>query len=94
MLLKLNNGEVTIKVRLCADGRKQRNWLSKEDNPLPTVYTEDTLISCMMNAMEVQDVATSDVQGAFLQNGYYKVDIHINMEGEMSTILEEIDPYY
>ena len=65
MLLKLNNRKVTIKLRFCADGIKHINWLSKEDNSSPTVYTEDTMISCMIDAMEGQYVATSDIPGAF-----------------------------
>ena len=39
------------------------------------------MVSCMIGAMEGWDVATSE-------------DIHINMEGKMVTLLEEIDPDY
>ena len=81
MLLKLNNDEVKIKVRGCADVRTQRNWLSKEDTSLPTVSIDGLMISYIIESMEGQDVATSDIPGASLQPEYNKRDIHINMEG-------------
>ena len=52
------------------------------------------MISCIIDMMEVQDVYTSDIPGAFQQTYYGKGDIHINMEGTMVTILEEIYPDY
>ena len=44
--------------------------------------------------MEGREVANADIPGAFLQTDYDKGDIHIRLEGEMVTILEEIDPEY
>ena len=60
----------------------------------PTVSTEDLMLSCMIDAMEVWDVATSYIPGALLQTDYDKVDIHIKLEGAMVTLLEETDPDY
>ena len=54
--------------------------------------TEGLMISCMIDAMEGREVATSDIPWAFLQTDYYKGDIHIKMEGYMVTLLEEIYP--
>ena len=48
----------------------------------------------MIDAMEGQEVATSDIPGAFLQTDYDKGDIHIKLEGAMVTLLEEIDLEY
>ena len=48
----------------------------------------------MIEAIEVHYVATSDTPGDFLQNDYYKGDIHINMEGAMVPLIEEIKPAY
>ena len=48
----------------------------------------------MIDTMEVRDVATADIPGAFLQTNYEWVDININTEGSMETLLEEIDPAY
>ena len=48
----------------------------------------------MIDAMEGQEVATSDIPGAFLQTDYDTGDIHIKLEGAMVTLLEYIDPEY
>ena len=48
----------------------------------------------MIDTTEFWDVATADIPGAFIQTDYKKRDIYINMEGEMVTLLEEIDPAY
>ena len=48
----------------------------------------------MIDAMEGQEVATADIPGAFLQTDYDKKDIHIKLEGDMVTLLQEIDPEY
>ena len=90
--MKLKSDEVIIKGRGCADGRKQQDLISKEDKLSPTVSTEGLMLSCMIEAMEGQEVATADIPGAFLQNDYEKGDIHIKLEGVMVTLLEETDP--
>ena len=48
----------------------------------------------MIDAMEVWKVATANIPGAFLQTDYGKGDIHIKLEGDMVTLLEDIDPEY
>ena len=60
----------------------------------PTVSTEGLVLLCMIDSMEVCEVATADIPGAFLQTDYDKGDIHIKMEGDTVTILEDIDPEY
>ena len=52
--------------------------------------TEGLMLSYMIDATEVRDVATADIPGAFLQTDYYKGDIHIKMEGAIVTLPEEI----
>ena len=52
------------------------------------------MLSCMIDATEAREVATTDIPGAFLQTEYDKGDIHIKLEGAMFTLLEEIDPEY
>ena len=61
MLLKLNNDEVKIEGRGCADGSSYWNCLYKEDTKYPTVSTEGLMLSCMIDAMEGCDVATADI---------------------------------
>ena len=94
MFLKLKIDEVRIKGRGCADGRKQRDWLSKEDTPSPTMSTEGPILSCMIDTMEGRYVATADIPGAFLQTKYDKGDIHIKLEGDMVNLIEDIYLWY
>ena len=94
MLTKINNDEVAIKVRGCTYEINQRNWISKEETSLPTVSTDGLIISCVIDTMEVQDLATADIPEAILKTDYDKGDIHIKMEGAMVTLLEEICPSY
>ena len=94
MFLKLKRNEDTIKGRGCTDGKKQWDWLFKEDMSSPTVSTEGLMILCMIDAMEGQELATADIPGAFLQTNYDKGDIHIKLEGAIVTLFEEIDLEY
>ena len=48
----------------------------------------------MIDTMEVREVSTADIPGAFLKTDYDKGDIHIKLEGAMVTLLEEIEPEY
>ena len=67
MFLKLKIDEVKIKGRGCTDGRKQRDWLSKEDTLSKTVSNEGLMLSWMIDATEGREAATADIPGAFLQ---------------------------
>ena len=81
-----------IKGRGCADGRKQRDWMNKEDTTSPTVSTQALILSCMIDAKENRDVATADIPGAFLQTHDKTGSTHLRLEGPMVDILVEIDP--
>ena len=94
MFLKLKSDKITIKGRGCPDGMKQRYWLSKVYTLSLTVSTEGLMLSCMIDVMEGQEVATADIPGAFLETDYEKGDIHIKLEGAMVALLEEIEPEY
>ena len=56
-----------IKGQSCADGRKQRLWMQKEQTSSPTVSKQALFLSCVIDAKERQDVGTADIPGAFLQ---------------------------
>ena len=58
------------------------------------MYTEGLMLSCMIDSMEVREVATADIPGAFLQTYYEKGDIQIKLEGTMVTLLEYIELEY
>ena len=52
-----------IKGRGCADGRKQRAYITKEDSTVPTVSTEAVSLTAVIDAMEGQTVVVLDVPG-------------------------------
>uniref|UniRef100_A0A7S2W0X4 Reverse transcriptase Ty1/copia-type domain-containing protein n=1 Tax=Eucampia antarctica TaxID=49252 RepID=A0A7S2W0X4_9STRA len=91
MFLKKKRSGI-IKGRGCADGRKQRLYLNKDDVSAPTVATEALLITCLVDALEGRDVATVDIPGAFMQADIERDDIHMKLEGIMVDILTKIYP--
>ena len=52
------------------------------------------MLSFMIDTMEGQNVSADNIPGVFLHTYYDKGDIHINMEGAIVNILEEIDTSY
>ncbi len=56
-----------VKGRGCADGRKQRSYVTREDAASPTVSTEAIFITALIDAFENREVAIIDVPGAFMQ---------------------------
>jgi hypothetical protein len=80
-----------IKGRGCADGRPQRDYMSKEDTSSPNVATEALIISCIIDAIERRDVATCDIPGAFMQSDM-EGDVIMKLEGVMADVILKIDP--
>ena len=80
-----------IKGRGCADGRKQREYLSKEETSSPTVSTEAVFLSCVIDADEGRDVAIVDVPGAFLHADMNDT-VHMKINGDMAQMLVDIAP--
>ena len=81
-----------IKGRGCADGRKQRTYLNKDDISAPTVATEALLLTCLIHAMEGRYVATVEIHGVFMQAEMEGDDVHMKLEGKMVNILTKINP--
>jgi hypothetical protein len=52
------------KGRGCADGQKQRIHKTKAKTSSPTVSIKSLTLSCLINAMENQDVGTCDIPAA------------------------------
>ena len=80
-----------IKGRGCADGRKQRSYLNKDDVSAPMVATESLLLTCLIDASEGRDVATVDIPGAFMQSDMEGDDTYMKLEGKMIDILAKLD---
>jgi hypothetical protein len=89
----------TVKARHCANGNPQRNWIDREDASSPTVSTEATLLTAVIEAQEGRDVATCDIPNAFIQTDLEEHDEQGNrtimkIRGQLVDILCELDPSY
>ncbi|MHA7927606.1 MAG: reverse transcriptase domain-containing protein, partial [Marinobacter sp.] len=80
-----------IKARGCADGRKQRVYMNKEETSSPTVSLEALMLSCAIDAEEERDVATADIPGAFMQADMKGI-VHLVLEGTMAELFISLDP--
>ena len=56
-----------IKARGCVDGRKQREFITKEEASSRTVSTHALMATCLLNAIEGRHVAPAGIPGASLQ---------------------------
>ena len=79
-----------IKGRGCADGRKQRAYITKEQSTSPTISTEAVFLTAVVDAWENRKVAVLDVPGAFMQVDMDEL-VHVRFRGEMVDKLLEID---
>ena len=89
----------TIKARHCANGSTQRDFMNHEEVSSPTVSTESTLLTAVIEAEEGRDVATCDIPNAFIQTEVMKVDKEGNrtimkIRGTLVDILCEMDKSY
>ena len=85
-----------MKARGCADGRPQREYITKEESSLPTVSLYALMGPFLMDAMDERKVITVNIPGAFLQ-GDWPQDEHpgyIMFKGIMVDMICEIDPSY
>ena len=51
----------------CADGRKQRAYITKEESTAPMVSTEAVFLNAIIDAMEGRNVVVLDVPGALMR---------------------------
>ena len=88
-----------IKVRHCANGSKQRQWMRPEEAASPTVMTESVLLTSTVEAKERRDIATFNIPNAFIQTEVDEVDadgdrIIMKIREAMVDMLLEIDESY
>jgi hypothetical protein len=57
--------EKSVKVRMCANGRKKRGDWMKQDTISPTMSMEAVFVTTVIEAHEERDVACFDIPGAF-----------------------------
>ena len=56
-----------IKAWGCANGRPQREYISKDESRSPIVSNYALMRSCLMSAIKQRHVVTCNIPGAFLQ---------------------------
>jgi hypothetical protein len=92
-LKRKRNGDV--KARGCADGRPQREYISKDESSSPTVSIYALMASCLMDAIDDRKVVTCDIPGAFLQADWpADKDCFLKFENVMVDMICHIDPKY
>ena len=89
----------TVKARQCANGKPQRQWMNKEESSSPTVSTESTFLTGVIEAEERRDIATCDIPNAFIQTEMERKDKNgdrtvMKIRGALVDILCELDPTY
>ena len=74
LLFLVEKRDGSIKARHCANGSTQREYMSREEVSSPTVSTESTLLTSVIEAEEGRDVGTCDIPNAFVQTEVSKKD--------------------
>ena len=82
-----------VKGRVCANEKKQRKYIAKEDVTSPTVQLNSILLSLCIDAMEGRDVATADVAGAYLKTEMTDY-VLVKVLGESAQIMCEVNPQF
>ena len=82
-----------IKGRGCTNRRKQGMYKTKEETSSSTETTESVFLTCVIDAAEQHDVATSDIPGAFMQTDINKL-LPVKLEGDVAMLLIRLDPTY
>ena len=80
-----------IKARGCADGIKQRSYMTKEEIISPTVATESLMLSCTIYSREKRDVTTVNIPVAFMQ-AHIEREVDMKLEGLMPDMFAKLDP--
>ena len=75
---------------MCADSRKQRNDISREDAAAPTVTTESAYITAI-DAEEEHDVAIIEFPGALL-HAYMDHLVVMVLHGELAELIVAVAP--
>jgi hypothetical protein len=66
-----------IKARKVVGGSKQQDYITKEDVSSPTVSAEAVMLTCVINALEDQDIAIIDIPNAFVQTVVKDEEHHV-----------------
>ena len=82
-----------IKARKCADGRKQREYINKQDAASPTISLDSIFITGVIETHENRDVVVIDLPGAFQHAKLEDEDeVMIVMEGCLAEMMVMTEP--
>ena len=89
-LTEKKSGE--LKARHCANGSTQQQYMDQEEVSSPTVSTESTILTAVIEAYKNHNVSTGDILSAFIQTSHpiEDKDRHktiIRMRGKVVEIL-------
>jgi hypothetical protein len=89
----------TIKARHCANGSTERSYITREEASSPTVSTDSTTMTAVIDAEEEREVATCDIPNAFIQIDVEEKDKDGNrtimkIRGVLVDILCQLDNSY
>jgi hypothetical protein len=59
--------DIPTNTRKVVGGNKQRDYIRKENVSSPIVLAEAVMFTCVINALEDQDIAIVDIPNAFAQ---------------------------
>ena len=86
-----------VKGRMVFDGRKTREWITKEDSASPTATLEGILWTLTFDAHENRDVMSADVPNAFIQTEMPEIKqgeerVMMKITGVLVDMLIQLDP--
>ena len=79
------------------DGRRTREWITKEDSASPTATLEGIMLTLTIDAHENRDVMAADVPNAFIQTAMPEVKegeerVMMKITGVLVDMLVRLDP--
>ena len=89
-LKEKEDGEIQGSV--CADGRKQRDSIRKDEATSPTVALESVILTAIIEAHENRDVAVLDIPNAFIQTDMEGEKVIMKLCGELAELLVTTAP--
>ena len=77
-------------MRVCADGRKQRKYITKEAAISTTIQMTSLILSLLIDAEKGRDIATADVVGVNLMTDM-KDKVIVKLTGDAVDIMCEVN---
>ena len=86
-----------VKYRIVFDGRRTREWITKEDSASPTATLEGIMLTLTIDANENRDVMSADIPNAFTQAALPEVKegeerVMMKITGVLVDMLLQLDP--